>query len=194
MVNKYMMKWWSAILIISKISIKNQGAIFQIHQAIIKMLIFCSIKNQWGCREVGTLAELGDCWHCNAGESEGDFATPQNNPWNPLGQNIGVGSLSLLQWIFPTQGWNSALPHCRPVLYQRNYQGSPRILGWVAYLFLQGIFRTQELNWGLLHCRQVLYHLNSEQVLPEKMSVSLPHNHPCFDALAWRHTGPRDVV
>ena len=44
MVNKHMMKSWSAILIIRKISIKNQGVIFQIHQVIIKMSIFCSIK------------------------------------------------------------------------------------------------------------------------------------------------------
>ena len=33
--------------------------------------------------------------------------------WNSLGQNTGVGSLSLLQGIFPTQGSNSGLLHCR---------------------------------------------------------------------------------
>ena len=31
---------------------------------------------------------------------------------NSLGQNTGVGGLSLLQGIFPTQGWNPGLPHC----------------------------------------------------------------------------------
>ena len=30
--------------------------------------------------------------------------------WNSPGQNPGVGSLSLLQGIFPTQGWNPGLP------------------------------------------------------------------------------------
>ena len=35
------------------------------------------------------------------------------------------GSLSLLQEIFPTQGWNSGLPHCRRILYQLSYKGSP---------------------------------------------------------------------
>ena len=35
------------------------------------------------------------------------------SPWNSVGQNTGVGSLSLLQGIFPTQGLNSGLPHCR---------------------------------------------------------------------------------
>ena len=39
------------------------------------------------------------------------------SPWNSLGQNTGVGSLSLLQGIFSTQGSNPGLPHCRWILY-----------------------------------------------------------------------------
>ena len=39
------------------------------------------------------------------------------SPWNSLGQNTGVGSLSLLQGIFSTQGFNPALLHCRWILY-----------------------------------------------------------------------------
>ena len=42
------------------------------------------------------------------------------------GQNTGVGSLSLLQGIVLTQESNWGLLHCRQVLYQLNYQGSPR--------------------------------------------------------------------
>ena len=48
-------------------------------------------------------------------------AEPQGNP-----QNTRVGSLSLLQWIFPTQELNRGLLHCRQILYQRSYQGSSR--------------------------------------------------------------------
>ena len=48
------------------------------------------------------------------------------SPWNSPDQNTGVGSLSLLQGIFPTQGWNPGLLHCRWILYQLSYQGSPR--------------------------------------------------------------------
>ena len=40
------------------------------------------------------------------------------SPLDSLGQNTGVGSLSLLQGIFPTQGLNPSLPHCRWILYQ----------------------------------------------------------------------------
>ena len=57
------------------------------------------------------------------------------SPWNYLGQNTGVGSLSPLQGIFPTQGSNPGLPHCRQILYQLSHKGSPRILEWVAYPF-----------------------------------------------------------
>ena len=46
------------------------------------------------------------------------------SPWNSLGQNTGVGSLSLLQGNFPIQGSNPGLPHCRWVLYQLSHQGS----------------------------------------------------------------------
>ena len=57
------------------------------------------------------------------------------SPYNSPGQNTGVGSLSLFQGIFPTQGWNPGLPHCRQILYQLSHKGSPRILKWVAYPF-----------------------------------------------------------
>ena len=57
------------------------------------------------------------------------------SPWNSPGQNTGVGSLSLLQEIFPTQGSNPVLPHCRWILYQLSHEGSPRILEWVPYPF-----------------------------------------------------------
>ena len=46
------------------------------------------------------------------------------SPWNSLGQNTGVGSLSLLQEIFPTQGLNPGLPQYRQILYQLSHQGS----------------------------------------------------------------------
>ena len=46
-------------------------------------------------------------------------------PSNSPGQNTGMGSLSLLQGIFPTQGWTPGLPHCRQILYQLSHKGSP---------------------------------------------------------------------
>ena len=49
------------------------------------------------------------------------------SPWNSPGQNSRVGGLSLLQGIFPTQGSNPGLPHCRQILYQLSHKGSPRV-------------------------------------------------------------------
>ena len=69
------------------------------------------------------------------------------SPWNSPGQNTGVGSLSLLQGIFPTQGSNPGL-HCRWILYQMSHKGSPRILEWVAYPFFSG--SSQPRNWTMV--------------------------------------------
>ena len=46
--------------------------------------------------------------------------------WNSAGQHTGVGSFSLLQGIFPTQGSNPGFPHCRWILYQLSHKGSPK--------------------------------------------------------------------
>ena len=66
------------------------------------------------------------------GESEScsvvsDSLQPQGlySAWNSPGQNTGVGGLFLLQEIFPTQGLNLGLQHCRQILYQMSHQGSP---------------------------------------------------------------------
>ena len=82
------------------------------------------------------------------------------SPWNSPGQNTGVGSLSLLQGIFPTQGLNPGLPHYRQILYQLSHQGSPKILGWVAYPFSRGSSQSKNQTGGLLHCRRILYQLS----------------------------------
>ena len=50
-------------------------------------------------------------------------AEPQGKP-----KKTGVGGLSLLQGIFPTQGLNQGLLHCRQILHQLNHQGNPILL------------------------------------------------------------------
>ena len=60
------------------------------------------------------------------------------SPWNSPGQNIGVGRLSLLQGIFPIQGLNPGLLHCRWILCQLSHKRSPRILEWVTFPFSRG--------------------------------------------------------
>jgi len=59
------------------------------------------------------------------------------------GKTTGVGCHALLQGIFPTQGLNPGLPHCRQSLFCLSHQGSPRTLEWVAYPFSRGPFQSR---------------------------------------------------
>ena len=109
------------------------------------------------------------------------------SPWSSLGQNTGVGSFSLLQVLFPNQGLNPGLPHCRWILYQLSHKGSPNLrksenevvqscptlcnptrllhpwnfpgksTGVGCHFLLQGIFSSQGSNPDLPHCKQTLF-------------------------------------
>ena len=89
-------------------------------------------------------------------------AEPQGKP-----KNIGVGSLSLPQWIFLTQESNWGLLHYSRILYQLSYQGSPlftiakekkqpKCLRWMnrsinVISTHNGIYSTLERNEILIH-------------------------------------------
>ena len=63
-------------------------------------------------------------------------------------KNTGGGCHALLQGIFPTQRSNPGLLHCRQILYHLSYQGSPRILEWVAFFKGSSWLR----NWTGVSC------------------------------------------
>ena len=79
-------------------------------------------------------------------------------PWNSPGQNTGVGSLSLLQGLFPTQESMSDSLQPHELYIPRNSPGQNTGVGSLS--LLQGLFPTQESNPGLLHCEQILYQLS----------------------------------
>ena len=83
------------------------------------------------------------------------------SPWNSPGQNTGVGSLSLLQWIFLTQESNQGLPHCRQILYQMSHKGSPFL---PIYLII------------CLSIHLIVYHLSN--YLPVIYLIIYPSTHP----------------
>ena len=62
------------------------------------------------------------------------------SPWDSPGKNNGVGCHALLQGIFPTQGLNLGLLHCRWILYHLSHQGSQEKLHiynlWVLLIFV----------------------------------------------------------
>ena len=62
-----------------------------------------------------------------------DYSPPgSSDHGDSPGKNTGVGCYALLQGIFPTQGSNPGLPHCKQILYGLSHQGSPRILEWIS--------------------------------------------------------------
>ena len=98
---------------------------FSIHSSMRGLLT--SIRFPLCCSVAQLCLTLCDAMDCSTpGFSvHGDF----------LGKNTGVGCYAFLQGIFPTQGSNTGLPHCRQILYQLSHKGSPRTLEWVAYSF-----------------------------------------------------------
>ena len=105
------------------------------------------------------------------------------SPWNSRGHNTGVGSLSLLQGIFPTQGSNPGLLHCSWIFLPVEPPGKPKNTGMGSLSLLQLIFPIQELNQGLLHCGQILYQLSYEG------SPLLFHNDYFLFNLVYKHLG-----
>ena len=76
---------------------------------------------------------------------------PWNSTWNSPGQNTGVGSLSLLQGIFSTQGLNPGLPHCRQILYQLSHKDIIKVLNRFTHHYLEiplpGCYLTRNICW-----------------------------------------------
>ena len=99
------------------------------------------------------------------------------------GRNTGVGCHALFQGTFPTHGLNPGFPHCKRVLYCLSYQGSPRILEWIAYPFSRG--PSQESTWGLLHCRWILYQLSYPGSSYQKLLFSNPRNERLIHTTIW---------
>jgi len=117
-------------------------------------------------------------------------------PCNSPGENTTVSNHSLPQGIFPTQGSNPGLPHCRRILDQLSHQGSPETYSFThpdnsthrlyspwncsgqntevgSLSLLQGIFPTQGLNPGLPHCRRILDQLSHKGRSPISTKLTL---------------------
>ena len=79
-------------------------------------------------------------------------------PWDFLGKSTGVGCHFLLQGIFPTQGSNPGLLHCRQTLYRLSHQG-------IVYLGLS-------LIWIVISWISLLLYLSWKQKRPRKLMAS----------------------
>ena len=75
-------------------------------------------------------------------------------PWNPSGQNTGVGCHFHLQGVFLTQGLNPGLLHCRRMLYHLSYEGSPKFTR--AGFYFQQLRRLAGIEIGSRNGYQVV--------------------------------------
>ena len=117
---------------------------FKLESSTLKALIFSKAKKQlWTVFKLKVKVTQSCLTLC-------DRPCVLYSPWNSPGQNTGVGSLSLLQGIFPTQGLNPGLLHCRRILDQLSHKGSPITLEWVAYPFSRAY--SQSRDWTGVSC------------------------------------------
>ena len=80
------------------------------------------------------------------------------HPWDFLGKSTGVGCHFLLQGIFPTQGSNPGLPHCRQMLYCLSHQES-------------------HLKAEIIHQQQKCTTRNIRGLLSERKKIVAEENH-----------------
>ena len=117
----------------------------------------------------------------NALQPNGLYPTRLLCPWNFPGKSTGVGSHFLLQGIFPTQGSNLGLPHCRQTLYHLSHQGIPHTakslqscptlsdpMHWsLPGSSVHGIFQARVLEWGAIAFSRIphrRYSINVHQI------------------------------
>ena len=106
----------------------------------------CKLQ-RWDCLQVSVSASRS---------AVSDSLRPHGlySPWNSPGKNAGLGSLSLLQGIFPTQGSNSGFPHCGQILYQLSHQESPLLspesLFSCLFLFLWFFSSTRWISLSII--------------------------------------------
>ena len=96
-----------------------------------KQILQARILEWVACPSPGDLPNLGIEPRSPALQA---YSLPSEPPGKPM--NTGVGSLSLLQEIFPTQGSNPGLLHCRQILNQLSYQGSP----WLSICLIKSFY------------------------------------------------------
>ena len=73
-----------------------------------------------GEEQSGRLGLANEDYYTQGGYTKRSYCI---RPWDSPGKNAGVGCHSLFQGIFPSQGLNLGLLHCRQILYHLSHQG-----------------------------------------------------------------------
>ena len=120
-------------------------------------------------------------------------------PWNSP-RILERVSHSLLQGIFPTQGWNLGLPHCRRILYRLSHQGSPTCnniciyFSCVCELPVSGAPASSLTSPGEGRCRQDLTDFRARPVRGGSSPCGQPLAHPVAAVLLDHHAAREGLV
>ena len=118
--------------------------------------VFIPIPKKGNAKECSNYCTIVLISHVRKSENENESCSVVSDslwphglysPSNYPGHDTGVGSHSLLQGIFPTQGSNPGLPHYRKILYQLNHQRSSNA-SKIMFKIFQARFQ-QCVNWTL---------------------------------------------
>ena len=100
---------------------------FQLHKYLVSIVsmsfFFCVLRgnSKFAINHLIMLSASCPCESVSESRSVvSDSLRPHGlcSPWHSPGKNTGLGSLSLLQGIFPTQGLNPGLLHCRRLAHE----------------------------------------------------------------------------
>ena len=141
------------------------------------------VRGVWQATVHGVAKELDKTWWLNnyrkwkwkSPSCVQPFATPWTRVHGTFQVRILLGSLFLLQGLFPIQQSNPGLLHCRQILYQLSHKGSSRILEWVAYPFSRG--SSQPRNRTGVSCiaggffNQLSYHGNPQKWVKSNTNI-----------------------
>ena len=122
------------------------------------------------------------------------------SPWNSLGQNTGVGSLSLVKEIFLTQGSNPGLPNCGWILLPAEPQGKPNseLVAIIIYYFqLAVLFLIYWEHWSNQSMATNSSHQSATLSVPVSTDSALPPVAPSFSICTWNpvpFTAPRTLL
>ena len=120
------------------------------------MLVFIPIPKKGNAKECSNYCTIALISHASKSENKNEICSVVSDslqphglysPWNSPGHSTGMCNHYLLQGIFPTQGSNPGLPHCRQNLYQLNQQGISNA-SKVTFKIVQAMFQ-QYVNWTL---------------------------------------------
>ena len=168
---------------ITREALEGEGGIKQTTK--YKRYISGSVSNLWtviSCRmwNGGMAQQTGNQCVCKSLSHVWLFATPCTVARQaPLSmdspdKNTGMGSHSLLPGIFPTQGLNPCLLHCKQILYNLSQQGCPGII-WVGPKCYHNCPYKKEAEWDLIHTKKTIWTQSRDvKVLAWKTEVMWP--------------------